>query len=182
MTEQITEIEEKKKVEERIEEKTKNLEEKSKQHETKQEEKKKSIKKFEAIARGVSLPISKKHSMYICQFIKNKSINKAINDLEKVIKFKEIVPFKGEIPHRKGMMSGRYPINASKYFIKLLKGLKGNIIANGLDLEKTKLYIGSASWSARPMKTGGRRAKRTNVILRAKEFSGGKEWRTQNWK
>jgi ribosomal protein L22 len=118
------------------------------------------------------LRASKKVCSYICKFIKNKEIDKAISDLELVIKKKKPVPFKGEIPHRKGkIMSGRYPEKASKLFIGLLKGLKGNAVQNGLELEKTRIYIASASWSARPARRGNVRAKRTNVILRAKEVT-----------
>ena len=64
--------------------------------------------------------------MYICNFIRGKKIDSAISDLELVIKKKKAVPFKGEIPHRRdlGVMSGRYPINASKIFIQILKGLR----------------------------------------------------------
>ena len=129
------------------------------------------IKKTEAIAKGSSLPISKKQSMYICKFIKNKPIDLAISDLSKVITMKKVVPFKGEIPHRKGkgIMSGRYPIKASKYFITLLKSLKGNIIINNLDPDKAKIAIASASWAARPMRSKGRLAKRTNIVLIARE-------------
>ncbi|MBU0467274.1 MAG: hypothetical protein KJ718_03630 [Nanoarchaeota archaeon] len=127
-------------------------------------------KKEEAIAKGAALPISKKHSIYICRLIKNKSIDQAISELEQVIKLKKVVPFKGEIPHRKGMGPGRYPVKAAGYFINLLKGLKGNAITNGLELEKTKICLGSATWANRPMRRGGRLAKRTNVLLKAKEF------------
>ncbi len=142
--------------------------------EIKKEEKKqtkKIQKKEEAIARGRSIPVSKRQCMYISQFIKNKSIDKAITDLEEVIKFKRAVPFKGEIPHRKGklMMSGRYPIKASKYFIKILKGLRGNALINGMDLEKTKIISGSANWASRPMRKEGRKAKRTHVLIKAME-------------
>ncbi|MBS3071805.1 hypothetical protein J4408_02340 [Candidatus Pacearchaeota archaeon] len=130
------------------------------------------IKKEEAVANGSNMPISKKHSMYICSFIKNKTIDGAIADLESVIKYKRAIPFKGEIPHRKGpgMMSGRYPISASKEFIALLKGLKGNINVNNMDLEKTRIAIATASWANRPQRSGGRRFKRTNVTLIAKEI------------
>ena len=129
-------------------------------------------KKEEAAARGFSLHLSMKQGKYICSFIKGKKIDQAIDDLEQVLKFKKAVPFKGEIPHRKGvgMMSGRYPINGSKLFIKLLKGLKGNIQVNNMDLDKTRIYIASASWASRPVRSGGREAKRTNIILKAKEF------------
>ncbi len=132
---------------------------------------KKIVKKEEAIALGRSLPVSKRQCMYICSFIKNKKIDQAISDLEQVIKFKKVIPFKGEIPHRKGsIMSGRYPIKASKLIIKVLKSLKGNALVNGLDLEKTKIVEGSSNWASRPMRSEGRRAKRTHILLKAKEI------------
>ena len=130
------------------------------------------VKKEDAIARGLSLHTSKKHCMYICSFIKNKTVDQAILDLEDVIMFKKVVPFKGEIPHRSalGVMSGRYPVKASGQIITILKGLRGNILANGMDVEKTKIYWASASWASRPAKRGGMRFKRTHVIFKAKEF------------
>ncbi|MFH1290131.1 MAG: uL22 family ribosomal protein [Nanoarchaeota archaeon] len=155
------------------ENKDKQTEEKAeeKKESPKKEEPKKEIKKKEeAIARGAGLPVSKKHSMYICRFIKNKKIDDAIADLEKVTKLKKAIPYKGEIPHRKGdMTSGRYPVKAAGYFINLLKGLKGNVITNQMELEETRIVIASASWANRPMRRGGRSAKRTNVLLKAKE-------------
>ena len=112
-----------------------------------------------------------KHSTFICKLIKGKKIDEAIGILEEVVKMKRAVPFTGEIPHRKGnIMAGRYPINASKEFILLLKGLKGNATTNGLDIERTRISIASATWGRRPMRKGSRKAKRTNVILMAKEF------------
>src|SRR3989344_5254866 len=121
-------------------------------HEKKTAKTEPKIKKYEAFARGVSLHMSKKQATYICSFIKKKPVDRAIKELNEVIAYKRAIPFKGEIPHRKGkgMMSGRYPITASKYFVNLLKGLKGNIIVEGLDLNKTRIYIASASWASRP--------------------------------
>ncbi len=135
-------------------------------------EEKKIVKKEEAIAKGVGLPISKKHCMYICDFIKGKNVDTAIKQLEEVLKFKRAIPYAGEIPHRHGdMMSGRYPINASKVMITVLKGLRGNIISNGLDVEKSKIYFASPTWGSRPAKKGGMRFKRVHLILKAKEFN-----------
>ena len=153
-------------------------EKQEKKEEQKKESKKESLKqtkekKEEAVARGLSLHVSKKQCMYICRFIKNKSIDKAMLDLEQVIKLKRAIPFKGEIPHRKGMMSGRYPVKASKLFINLLKGLKGNISVNNLDLDKTVIYFASANWASRPLRREGRKAKRTSVTLKAREIQGG---------
>ncbi len=140
----------------------------------KQKEKKKEApkieKKDEAIANGLGLHASKRHCMYICSFIKNKTIDRAMKELGEVIAMKRAIPFKGEIPHRKGdMMSGRYPVKAAGMFISMLKGLKGNVLVNQMDLDKTRIAIASASWAYRPARSGGRRAKRTNVILIARE-------------
>ena len=144
------------------------------QEEIKKEEKKEiktKIKKEEAIARGLGMHSSKKHCMYICRFIKNKSVDKAISNLEDVIKFKKAVPFKGEIPHRKGrMMSGRYPVKTARFFIKLLKGLKGNALVNNIDIEKARIAFALANWASRPQRREGRRAKRANVVLKLREL------------
>jgi len=158
----------------------KKMEEKKVEHkvEVKQEPKKegkkevKVVKKEETIAKGTNLHASMKQCMYICRFIKHKSIDDAIKDLEDVILYKKIVPFKGEIPHRKGkIMSGRYPINVSKLFIPMLKTLKGNVLANQMELDKTRIYFASACYASRPSKKGGGRFKRANVVLKAKEVA-----------
>src|SRR3989344_3093992 len=145
--------------------------------ETKMEDKKQivketkpKIKKDFAIVNGPSVHISKRHGIYICAFIKGKKIDQAISDLQKVIMLKKAVPFKGEIPHRKGnIMSGRYPVNASKAFISVLKGLKGNIAVNGLSPDKARIVAASASWASRPHTRDGARFKRTHIVLKARE-------------
>lgn len=153
-----------------LEEKLGSKEEKKETKEPKKEQPKIS-KKEEAIATTRSAPISKKHCMYLCKFIKNKKIDQALKDLNDVLLMKRAVPFKGEIPHRKGkMMSGRYPIKATQYFISLLKALKGNVIVNQMELEETRIYSASANWATRPMRTGGRLAKRTHITVKAKEL------------
>lgn len=144
--------------------------------ETKKEEPKKISKKDEAVVNASGLGASLKQCMAIGDFIKGKSIDKAIADLNEVIKFKRAVPMTGEYPHRKGaIMSGRYPIKASEIVIGVLKGLKGNSMVNGLDLARTKIYFASASWASRPARGGGKKAKRTNFVIKAKEFEGGKK-------
>lgn len=145
--------------------------------EEKKEQKKPIVKKDEAMAITNNAPISKKHSMYICSFIKNKPIDIAISQLEEVLKFKRAIPFKGEIPHRHnpGMMSGRYPINASKFFIQFLKNLKGNAIVNGLDVSKSRIYFASATWASRSAKRGGARFKRAYIVLKVREMPEAKK-------
>ena len=83
--------------------------------------------KKEAIVNAKDSPLSKKHCIALCDFIRRKKIENAIKDLQEVTKMKKAVPMKGEIPHRKGkIMSGRYPVKAAEYFIKLLKQLSAN--------------------------------------------------------
>jgi len=128
------------------------------------------VKKTEAVVYGKDLGISTKHSMAICRFIKGKSVDKAVFLLEQVTRMKKAIPMRGEIPHRKGdIMAGRYPINASKQFIKLLRQLAANASVNGLELENTRIEC-YANLASRPYKRGGsERFKRTHVVLRLKE-------------
>lgn len=143
--------------------------------ETKQEEKptqpivKKEVKKKDEVSvRGVNLPISTKYSMAICKFIKNKTINNAIADLEQVVVLKKAVPMKGEIPHRKGkIMSGRFPKKAGEHFIKLLKSLRANAINH--EIEAPVITEAIANIGARPYgRFGSVRRKRTHVKIVAR--------------
>ena len=165
--------EKKKETEKKPVEEEKGKEEKKKE-ETKEksaEEKKKKIikiKKTEAFVNDTSIPISTKHSIAICKFIKGKKIENAINDLEQVILKKKAVPMKGEIPHRKGMMSGRYPKKASEHFIKILKRLTANATVNGL--ENPVITETIANFGSRPYGKFGRvRKKRTHLKIIVKE-------------
>ena len=127
------------------------------------------IKKTEAIVKGVSLPLSTKTCVAVCKFIKGKQIPAAIADLEQVAVKKKAVPMKGEIPHRKGkIMSGRFPKNASEYFIRLLKNLHANANANGLD--EPVIAEAMANIASQPYGKFGRvRRKRTHVLIKVKE-------------
>jgi len=172
--------------EEKHEEKKESLTDKkiiSSQAEAKDEKKKETPKKallltpkkYEAVVNARSLPISLKHSVAICKFIRGKKISQAVNDLEKVIAENMPVPMKGEIPHRKGKItskasgSGRYPKNAAKEFIKLLKSLSGNVTANKLEdlSDDLRIKIASANLASRPFgRFGSWRRKRTHVTLK----------------
>ena len=111
------------KIEDKKEEKKEKIEEKTKQ------------KKEIAIVRGISLPISFKHAREISRFILGKNPEKAIEILKKVQLKKIAVPMRGEIPHRKGIASGRYPVKAAAHFVKLLKNTIGNARVAGLEGE-----------------------------------------------
>jgi len=154
----VSETNEKKKTKEKSNPETNKTEEK---------EIKTKIKKTDnAVVNGKSLPLSIKTSVAICNFIKNKNIDVAISLLEEVAKKKKPIPMKGEIPHKKGIMSGRYPVKASLEFIKLLKSLKANAIIKGLEIEKYHVH-GMANIASRPYRRFGKtKFKRVHVTLK----------------
>ncbi|MBU2496873.1 MAG: hypothetical protein KJ767_02340 [Nanoarchaeota archaeon] len=118
---------------------------------------------------GKNYAISKKHSIAICDFIRGKTITEAIALLEKVRQKRIAVPMKGEIPHKKGMAGGRYPVKASLYFIKLLKNLKGNASVKNLDADTTIIKTAIANKGVKGVRSGrrGRTGKNTHVTLTA---------------
>ncbi|MFA5857158.1 MAG: uL22 family ribosomal protein [Candidatus Pacearchaeota archaeon] len=119
-----------------------------------------------ASVNGRDLSLSLKHAIALSDFIKGKDIDKALNELEQVSKLKKAIPMKGEIPHRKGMMSGRYPVNGSIIFIRLLKSLKSNAMAKDIELEKYKLHS-VPNLAPRPYKRFGQgRFKRCHVTIK----------------
>ena len=152
-----------------------------KHEDVKKEEPKKEVKKVEkkvvkteAVINGKRLPISLKDSIAIGNFIKNKSIEDAIADLQMVLKKKKAVPIKGEFPHRKGkgMMSGKYPINASTHFIVLLKSLSGNCTNNGMDLDKTRIVSVIPNNAPKQLhRFGSTKFKRTHVTIISKQMN-----------
>ncbi len=133
--------------------------------ETKQEIKPKS----KAVVNGKALPISSKDSFAICKMIKGKTPERAVELLELVIKKKKAVRmYNREVPHRKGnIMSGRFPVNAAKAMIDLVKQLGANSNVNQID--NAIIFIAKADKASRPYKKEGKRAKRTNVYLESRD-------------
>jgi len=127
------------------------------------------IKKNEAIVKGVSVPISTKYAVNICRFIKNKSPENAIKDLELVLLHKKAIPMKGEYAHKKGIKTGgRYPKDASIRLIKIIKNLSSNAYVNGI--ENPIIFEAYANKAYRPRGNFGRwKRKRTNLVIKIKE-------------
>lgn len=138
---------------------------------TKRDIKPEKPKKIGVYVNARDIPISTKESKAICKFIKNKKIDSAISDLEKVLIHKKAVPMKGEIPHRKGkgIMSGRYPEKAVKNFIILLKSLSAN--ATNQEIGEPIIFEAIANIGNRPYGKFGRvRKKRTHIKIGAKSI------------
>lgn len=175
-----------------LEKVSKDEENKGEKVEEKNEEKKiqgKAPKRTESSVYGRSLRISLKQSKAIGKFIRNKKIEDAIKDLNQVLLKKKAVPMSGEIAHRKGkIMSGKYPINSSKEFIRLLKTLSANSNMHGMDVDKTIIYETIPNRAPNQLhRFGSMKFKRTHITIKAKEMnlleksskkSGGKNGRT----
>jgi len=129
--------------------------------------KEKTETKSEVVVRARDVPVSTKQSMAICRFIKHRKIDYSIGFLEDVIKMKKAVPMKGEIPHRRIIGTGRYPVKAAGIFIGLLKNLKAN--ANVKNVDASKLVIeAKCDRAPRPRKPGkyNRKFKRTHIEIK----------------
>jgi ribosomal protein L22 len=148
-------------------------EEEQKKPETKKLEVKKveKSKKTEAKVGVKSAPISTRHCVALCNFVKRKNIEKAIKELEEVVAKRRALPMKGEFAHRKGkgIMSGKYPQVSTKYFIKLLKSLQSN--ANVNDIKNPVITEAIANLAPRPRgRFGTYTRKRTHIMLLAKNI------------
>lgn len=125
---------------------------------------------------GISLPISTKHSIEICNFIRNKNLSKARDLLKEVIELKKTIPFKrftGDVGHKKGKIGpGRYPKKASIEIIKLLNTAEANAQFKGLNTSNLVIKHICANKASTPWRYGRqrrRKMKRTHVEIIVEE-------------
>lgn len=93
---------------------------------------------------GKELHISKKHAHEISSAIKGMKVNIARGFLENVVLLKQAVPYKRyvkDVPHKRGMCTGRYPQKASKEFLKVLQNAENNAKYKGLDPDNLKIKL-----------------------------------------
>lgn len=124
-----------------------------------------------ARALGMALPISFKHSVEICKFIKNKKISDAKNALEKVLDNKAAVPFRTynrDLGHKTKIGPGRYPQKATRHFISLLESTEANAQFKGLNTSNLTIVHISAHKAAKSWHYGRksrRKMKSTNIEI-----------------
>jgi hypothetical protein len=119
-----------------------------------------------AIVNGRDIPVSQKQAMAVCNFIRGKNIDLALNLLEKASLKKIAIPMRGEIAHKRNMMSGRYPVTTVNEVIKLLKSLKANAMVKEMEIEKYRLAC-KTDLATKPYKRfGNGKFKRTHIILK----------------
>lgn len=99
---------------------------------------------------GKDLRISPKHATEISREIKGMKIEGAKAYLESVVEKKKPVAFKRynkKVGHKKGLVgwdAGRYPVKASRFFLKLLNELQANAEYKGLDAERLRIVHASS--------------------------------------
>ena len=97
-----------------------------------------------AIASKRDSPISFKKTRKVCNAVKGKQLQKAKEYLERVLQFKEPIPFKRykkKQAHRKGkgFGPGRYPLKSVKVVLELLNEVENNAEYKGLDVDRCRI-------------------------------------------
>lgn len=129
-----------------------------------------------ATVNGKDLPVSTKHVIEICNYIRGRNLLKSKEFLEAVLAKKRAVPFRRytkDMGHKPGSTGpGRYPQKASEIVLKLLESLEVNAQNKGLDT--ASLYIkeaipnkGSNVWHYGRQRR--RRMKLTHLFMLAEE-------------
>lgn len=128
-----------------------------------------------ASAKAMSLPVSAKHCIEICDYIRYKKTSFAKAFLEDVSQLKKAVPFKRfkrDMGHKVGnMAAGRFPQKAAKEFLKLIKSVEANAQNKGLNTANLKIVRILSNRASAPV-TGGRHrqgTKRTHLEIQVKE-------------
>jgi len=135
-------------------------------------EKKPEVKKDKAVANATSLRISTKASISVCKVIRGKTPESAVKRLEEVIKERRVIPMASrEVGHQKGkgIAGGRFPKNACKDIIGVIKQLQANSIIAGI--ENPIITIAKADKGSAPFRRDGRKGKRTHIHLEAMDKS-----------
>ena len=105
-----------------------------------------------AKAKANELNMSPKHSIEIATFIRHQRVNDAIAYLNDVIGLKKAIPFRRfnrNVAHKRGLPgnwdAGRYPVKASKAYIRVLESVKKNAEYIGLDTDNLEIIHVSAN-------------------------------------
>jgi len=127
-------------------------------------------------AYGRSLGISTKVAIEVANFIRGKSAERALKELNEVIAEKTAIPFKrftDGVGHRrgKGIASGRYPFKAATAFKNLILSAQANAANQGMDESLNIVHL-CAHKASRPFHQGRQRSrvmKKTHVELVLRE-------------
>lgn len=144
--------------------------EKTKESPQKKSEVKQAPKKDFAIARGLSLRISPKYSIFVCRMIKGKTPDQAVSLLRDVIEGKRPVHMRPlEVPHQKGkgVSGAKFPKNVCREIIPIINQARANALVVGI--EEPIITIAKSDRAPAPFRRGGRKAKRTHIFIEVRD-------------
>ena len=128
-----------------------------------------------ARAMGLAMPISFKHSVEICRYIKNDATKEAKKKLQNVVDYKKAVPYRRydfDLSHKKGTGPGRFPQKASKLIMQLIESAESNAQFKGLNTSNLVIAHIIAHKAGKAWHYGRqtrRKMKRTNVEIIVEE-------------
>ena len=138
----------------------------------------------ETMARAVgrSLPVSTKHCIEICNYIRGRKVSVAKGLLRDAVALKKPIPFKrfnADVGHKKGGFSAaRYAVKAAGEVLKLLDSCEANAQNKALntgDMVITHINAHRGSQQFRMGRQRRRRMKRTHVEVVLEEVSKKRE-------
>ncbi|HLD19063.1 MAG TPA: 50S ribosomal protein L22 [Candidatus Nanoarchaeia archaeon] len=138
--------------------------------------------KSQARAVALSLPISTKKTIEICNRIRGKQLSKAKGYLSRVMEMRQAVAYtkfnKGGAGHKPGMAVGRFPIKTAAHLLKLLDSVEANAESKGLNTGTLAIIHIAAQQGGKAMhygRQGRRKMKRTTVEIVVAEKEQKKE-------
>ncbi len=133
-------------------------------------------------AYGRELHISPKKSVEVCNMLRGRDVDAALNILEEIIEKKRAVPYRRHnkrVAHNKGVGPGGYPVNVAKEIKRLIEEAQNNAEDKGLDSEDMRIlslcaHRGQVVRGYRPRAFGrsspsDRKTTNLEVILEKKE-------------
>ncbi len=100
-----------------------------------------------AKALGKEMHISPKKSVEVCNMLRGKDVEAALNILEDVIEKKRAVPYrrhKKQVAHNKGVGPGGYPVKVAKKIKHIIEEAQSNAEDKGLDGDEMRILSISA--------------------------------------
>ncbi len=122
-----------------------------------------------ATAKGMNLPLSRKHSVEVASFIRGKEVSKVKKMLDKVLKKESAVPFKRfnrDKGHKRGMAAGRFPENSTKAILSLIESAEANAQNKGLNTQSlvlSSIIVNQGTTQWRHGRQRRRQAKRCHI-------------------
>ncbi|MBS3087513.1 hypothetical protein J4226_02865 [Candidatus Pacearchaeota archaeon] len=123
-----------------------------------------------AMANGFGMRISPKQCKYICRVIRGKNPEAGIARLQAVIDEKRPIPMAGlEVAHRKGkgLAGARFPKNACKGVMEILKQAAANAVVAGI--ENPVVSIAKSDQAPAPFRRGGSKGKRAHIHIEIRD-------------